>query len=83
MQEKHLEIGTYNSNGINVTVQINYDNGTLSLVDGNPAGNFMFKNYVFRKGDQKQILVWLDVLDAMKKALSDASLELAAGTKKE
>lgn len=83
MIKKHLEIKTYRACDIEITVKIDYDAETISLVEkecgrhveGMPQyGN---KNWVFVGRGLEFMQGWENILDAMKYAIKQASKELA------
>lgn len=73
---KHLELETYNHKGVGVTVEINYDAGTISLLEkGQP------KKWIFAGRQVEYMPGWLNILDAMKYAIEEATLKLEAHQK--
>lgn len=79
MIKKHLELKTYTFNGVEVTVEINYDEQTISLVEktkemGMPK--FYKKSWVFAKRGLEYMAGWKEVLHAMEYAIESASNEL-------
>lgn len=80
MVKKHLEIKTYIACDVDVTVQIDYDNKTISLVEetkemGMPK--YYKKSWVFTGRGLEFMQGWENILDAMKYAIKQASKELA------
>ena len=79
---KHLEVKTYEYCGINVTVKIDYDNNSISLIErvrGIIAGNampFAIKNWVFAERGLEFMPAWIQILDAMQYAIKEATKEL-------
>ncbi len=80
--KKHLEIKTYQHKEIDVMVEINYDRRTISLVENQISGYkdenrvYTQKNWVFIKRGLEYMDGWIDVLDAMKYAVTQARTEL-------
>lgn len=76
---KHLEVTTYQHKGISVMVEINYDKGTISLVEKNPATNDKYvqvdtaKKWVFAGREIEYMAGWQNILDAMKYAIEEAT----------
>lgn len=68
---KHLELETYNHKGVGVTVEINYDAGTVSLLDKGQA-----KKWIFAGRQVEYMPGWLNILDAMKYAIQEAETKL-------
>ena len=68
---KHLELETYTHKGIAVTVEINYDAGTISLLEkGQP------KKWIFAGREVDYMPGWLNILEAMKYAIQEAETKL-------
>jgi hypothetical protein len=74
---KHLEIKTYEYCGIKVTVKIDYNDDTISLVE-RELDNYVKKEWVFINRGLEFMSSWLDILDAMKYAIEEARKELKA-----
>jgi len=72
---KHLEIKTYEYCGIRVTVKIDYNDSTISLVE-RELDNYVKKEWVFINRGLEFMGSWLDILDAMKYAIEEAREEL-------
>lgn len=70
---KHLEIKTYVNNGVSVCVEINYDAGTISLLESTTKQP---KKWVFASRQVEYMPGWLDILDAMKLAVAQAEDDL-------
>lgn len=76
---KHLEVITYHHKGISVMVEVNYDEGTISLVDKNPAINRGYvktqdaKKWIFAGRQIEYMAGWQNILDAMKYAIEQAT----------
>lgn len=77
---KNLEVRTVEHKGIKVTIKIDYDNGKASLVEfdrgGYKGGNWKDKSFVFAGRGLEYMNSWLDILDAMKHAVSECKKEL-------
>jgi hypothetical protein len=72
---KHLEIKTYEYCGIRVTVKIDYNDSTISLVE-RELDNYVKKKWVFINRGIEFMGSWLNILDAMKYAIEEARKEL-------
>lgn len=73
--KKHLEIKTIEHKGIKVIVEINYDLGQVSLVE--PIMNqFQDKRWIFAKRSLDYMNGWLNIIDAMKFAITEAKKDL-------
>jgi len=70
--KKHLEIKTYSLHGISVLVEIDYDNGTVSLLESRNKP----KQWVFNKREIEYMAGWVNILDAMKYAIEQAEKSL-------
>jgi hypothetical protein len=78
---KHLEVVTYTRKGIDVLVQVDYDNGQISLVEsekGSIPTKYKGKQWVFAHRSIEYMKSWEDIFDAMKYAVHEAT----AGLKK-
>ena len=64
---KHLELVTYYHKGVGVTVEINYDAGTISILEKGQA-----KKWIFAGRQIEYMNGWLDILEAMKLAIEEA-----------
>lgn len=71
--EKHLEIKTYTHLGVNVRVKIDYEKGTISLLDQNDQP----KQWLFAKRSIEYMQGWQNILDAMKHAIELATNDLS------
>ena len=69
--KRHMEINTYEHEGINVTVKIDYDQKQISLVD--PNNKFKRKEYTFATRGLEYMHGWQRILDAMKNAVDEAT----------
>lgn len=65
--KKHLEIVTFTKHDINIQVEIDYDQGKISLVQ-----NRKVKNWVFAGRGIEYMQEWRNVLEAMSYAISSA-----------
>lgn len=74
--QKHLEVETYVHLGIAVQVEIDYDNGKISLMQGRKQ----VKNWVFAQRGLEYMDGWRNILDAMKYAIGEAEKKLAKHT---
>ncbi len=70
--QRHLEVRTHVHNGIRVKVQIDYDNGTISLIESGREA----KKWVFAHRQVEYMQGWHDILDAMKHAITCAENSL-------
>lgn len=81
---KHLEIKTIEHKGIKVTVQINYDDGTASLVELGKQKNhpyaevYVAKDWTFAGRTLDYMNGWLLILQAMTKAVEQCKADLEA-----
>jgi len=76
---KHLEVRTVETNEIKVSILIDYDRGTLSLVEVDPmnsANRWRGKKYLFNNRELNYMRPWLRILDAMKAAIEEGQKEL-------
>jgi hypothetical protein len=74
---KHLEIKSFEHKGIKVTVVIDYDQGTIDLVE-KQGSSFSPKRWLFSNRGLEYMNGWLTILDAMKFAITEAKKELTA-----
>lgn len=82
---KHLEIITVEHKGIEICLKIDYDTGLISIVDGNKNAQYGLygkKNWVFMERGVEYMQGWLDILDAMKKAVTEAKRLVEEDVKK-
>lgn len=70
---KHLEIRTIEHRGVKVTIKIDYDNGTASMVE---MGGFGAKKWVFAERGLAYMDGWKNILDAMQLAVKECKKEL-------
>lgn len=71
---QHLEVRTIKTNDINVTILIDYDRGTLSLVEAdpmNPANRWKGKKYFFANRELNYMNGWINILEAMMAAVEE------------
>lgn len=76
---KHLEVKTYTTHGVDVVVQIDYDNGNISLVEaekGSMPVRYKGKQWVFANRSIEYMAGWTNILDAMKYAIEEAEKSL-------
>lgn len=75
---KHLEVKTYEYYGISVVVKTDYNNGKISLVENGSNLLTPDKKWIFSGRSLEFMDSWLQILDAMKYAIEEASKELEA-----
>lgn len=83
METKNLEIKTYNCCGVDVTVQMDYKTGAISIVEEAPCGagyvgaGYVKKNYIFA-GRPVEFAAenWINILNAIKHAVESATSEM-------
>lgn len=68
---KHLEIKSYELNGVRVEVSVDYDKGTISLTDHRTP-----KHYVFVDRGIEYMNGWRGVLKAIEFAIGEAEKDL-------
>lgn len=77
---KHKELKTFEFKGIKVMVSMNYDLQTISLVKEGSTfaekNTIVAKEYVFVKRELAFMPAWLNILDAMKFAITEANNEM-------
>lgn len=75
---KHLEIRTIEHKGIKVTIKIDYDRGTASLVEENGITDFPWRNkmWVFADRGLEYMNGWQNILEAMQVAVKECKKEL-------
>lgn len=76
---QHLEIRTIRTNDINVTIKIDYDAGTVSLVEnqGTPfESSWKPKRYLFAGRELNFMNGWLNILGAMRAAVEEGKKAL-------
>jgi hypothetical protein len=73
---KHLEIKTYEYCGVNVAVKLDYNNGTVSLIEDGHNLLFKDKHWVFAGRTEDYKNGWLNILEAMKYAIEEAFNEV-------
>lgn len=66
--------------GVRVAVHINYPEGIITLIDENPKNPSAVqgKQWIFRNRSLDYMGGWLQILDAMKSAVSEAADKLKA-----
>jgi hypothetical protein len=72
---KHLEVKTYEYCDVRVTVKIDYNDSTISLVE-RELDNYINKKWVFVGRGLEYMNGWQTILDAMKYAIEEATKEL-------
>lgn len=70
---KHKEVKTYSHKGVNVCVEIDYDLGTISLLD---TATKQPKKWLFTGREVNFMPGWLNILEAMKLAIEQAEGDL-------
>lgn len=90
---KHLEIETYTLYGVNVNVEINYDKGTITLLETrenphnnfqkNPGPQYQPKQWIFAGRTIDYMDGWRNILDAMSYAITKAETKLAKHLKEQ
>jgi len=71
---QHLEVRTITTHDIGVTIMIDYDRGTVSLVEQDPinsASLWRGKKYLFTNRELNYMNGWLNILDAMMAAVEE------------
>ncbi len=79
MITKHIEVVTYTYGDIGVHVRIDYDNGTISLVEkeyGAQPARYKRKDWVFAERQIEYMQSWQNILSAMKSAIDEATKAL-------
>lgn len=69
---KHLEIRDITHKGITLRYKIDYDNGSANLVDNNNQP----KHFVFTDRGLEYMNGWLDIVEAMRRAVLEVKREL-------
>jgi len=77
---KNLEIRTIEHKGITVSIKIDYDKGTASLV--NPLENYRAKKWLFAERGLEYMNRWQDILEAMQVAVKECKDELEEDEKR-
>lgn len=75
---KNLEIRTIEHKGVKVTVQIDYDESRVSLVERSRSGNYTEKNWLFSNRGLEYMNGWLNILEAIQFAVKECKKELEA-----
>ena len=70
---KHLEVTEYTHKGVGVLVEIDYDEGTIALKDKESK---QAKKWLFSGRTIDYMQGWQDIFDAMKYAVSQATIAL-------
>ena len=68
---KHLEIKSYRYNDISIKVKIDFEDGTISLIEKDAP-----KQWVFAKRELEYMEGWRQILAAMENAINHAEKEL-------
>jgi hypothetical protein len=71
---KHFEIVEHTTFGVRVLVEIDYDKGTVSLLE-QPQRN-AFKKWIFAGREVEYMAGWRNILTAMERAISFAEAAL-------
>lgn len=66
----------YTHKGISVAVDIDLVNKQISLVEKMGDNSFRHKSWLFAERELKYVQGWLNILDAMKYAMTEAAKEL-------
>ena len=72
---KNLEIRTIEHKGVKVTIRINYDKGTASLMES-VDGAWKPKKWLFAERGLEYMNGWQNVLEAMQVAVTECKKEL-------
>lgn len=83
MENKHLEIKTIEHKGVRITLELDYEAGTASLVEFLSKGQYGFlktqpKKFVFAGRTLDYMNGWLLILQAMNKAVEECKKCLEA-----
>ena len=70
---KHKEIKTYNHKGVGVCIEIDYDAGTISLLETTTKQP---KKWLFTGRTVEYMPGWLNILEAMKLGIEQAEEDL-------
>lgn len=74
---KNIEIKTLETNGIKVTIKVDYDAGTVSLVERATSDiGYTPKKYLFANRGVEYMQGWLNVLEAQAEAIKVAKKDL-------
>jgi len=73
---KHIEIKTYKTCDINITVKIDYDTEKISLVERCPNNGFKAKQWLFTERSLEYTHTWKLIFEAMKYAVEKAEEDL-------
>ena len=80
--KKYLEVKSYEKFGVEVLVKIDYVNGLIALVEKEQSGNTevrtITKKWAFGNREIEYMGGWLQILEAMKYAIEEATKELQA-----
>lgn len=71
---RHREVTTYTHKLVQVRVEIDYDRGTITLLDEKDEA----KKWIFANRTLEYMACWQSIFDAMKAAVAHAEGELAA-----
>lgn len=74
----HIIIKTVEHKGIGVTIKVDYDAGTCSLVEKNQYENWKAKEYRFSGRGLEYMNGWLNILQAMQEAVKEGKIMLEA-----
>ena len=70
--KRKIEINEYEFDGVKITVEINYCNHTMSIVEYK-GGSFENKQFMFSGREKEFSKGWINILDAIKFAVSEAT----------
>lgn len=73
---KNLEIRTIEHKGVKVTIRIDYDKGTASLMERSLRGDWVAKNWLFQDRGLEYMNGWQDILGAMQEAVKQCKIAL-------
>lgn len=76
--KKHYEIREYVHNGVKVVVEIDYDEGYISLLDSKKTAMKMYapKQWIFARRAPQYMEGWKNIFHVMEYAVTQASIEL-------
>lgn len=73
---QNLSIRTIEYKGIKVTIKIDYDKGTASLMERSQRGDWVTKNWLFQDRGLEYMTGWQNVIEAMQVAVKECKKEL-------
>lgn len=74
----HVIIKTIEHKGIRVSIKVDFDAGTCSMVEKNDYENWKAKSYVFSNRGLEYMNGWLNILEAMQEATKEGKKMLEA-----